>query len=257
MTDGPRRNRLYLVRHCEVFNPEGILYGHLPGFRLSERGLRQAHAIGRHLRGRPIRQIYTSPLQRAQETAAVIASYLDGVEVTTTAELIEAEFSHYLEGVKPRDVPWRRPLWLVHMVRPGLLRGDEPVPALAARVRAPLDRLLRDHPDAEGLCVSHGDPIQAFWVEADGRSPMALHRLQCLKGGMLELDYEEGRLTGKSYRPPEEIDQSELPDPALPPLPASPEREPEAAPTGSSSRSGTAPAAGTASAASSLPSSTS
>lgn len=227
VTDGSRVTRLHLVRHCDVFNPEGVLYGHLPGFRLSEKGIRQAHSLGRRLRDRPIRQIYTSPLQRAQETAAIIAGYLPEAEVTTTAELVEARFGLYLEGIKPRDVPWRRPLWLVHMVRPGLLRRDETVMAMAARVRAPLMRLLRDHPGGEGICISHGDPIQAFWVEADGRSAMALHRLQCLKGGMLELDYEGERLVGKVYVPPSEIDEADLPDPPLPAV-----RRPPA-PTGS------------------------
>ncbi|HET9052258.1 MAG TPA: histidine phosphatase family protein [Candidatus Dormibacteraeota bacterium] len=207
----PARTRLFLVRHCDVFNPDGVLYGHLPGFRLSDRGVRQAHSLGRRLAGEPIRQIYVSPLQRAQETASIIASYLPGVEVTTTEELVEARFGHYLEGVRPRDVIWRRPLWLVHMARPGLLPGDESVPELAARVRAPLERLLRDHPSESGICVTHGDPIQGFWVEADGRSPFALHRLQCMKGGMLVLDYASGRLVEKTYVPPEEVADEEVP----------------------------------------------
>jgi broad specificity phosphatase PhoE len=240
VTDGaarPASTRLYLVRHCDVFNPDHVLYGHLPGFRLSERGIRQAHSLGRRLAQTPVRQIYTSPLQRAQETAAIIASYIPGVEVTTTEELVEARFGRYLEGVKPRDVIWRRPLWLVHMMRPGLLRRDESVPEMAGRVRAPLQRLLRDHPGEGGVCISHGDPIQAFWVEADGRSAFALHRLECLKGGMLTLDYEGGELTGKAYEPPEEIAAVEVPDPPLPALPGERAVAPGPAPITTSSRS--------------------
>ena len=196
--------RVYLIRHCDVSNPDGILYGHLPGFGLSEKGVGQAHALGRRLAGTGVRQIYTSPLERAQQTAQIIASHLDGVPVTTTPELIEARFGHYLEGVKPRDVLWRRPLWLVHMVRPGLTRNDETVAEMAARVRAPMERLVRDHPGRGGICVSHGDPIQAFWVEADGRSAFGLHRLQCAKGGRLEVDYVDGGYASKRYVPPEE-----------------------------------------------------
>lgn len=223
MTDdgrAPTRTRLFLVRHCDVFNPDGVLYGHLPGFRLSERGVRQAHSMGRRLATEPIRQIYVSPLQRAQETAAILAGHLPGAEVTTTEELTEALFGRYLEGVRPRDVIWRRPLWLVHMARPGLLPCDESVPELAARVRAPLERLLHDHPAGSGVCVTHGDPIQGFWVDADGRSPFALHRLQCAKGGMLVLDYEGGRLAGKTYVPPEEVAPEELPTSSRSPAPA-------------------------------------
>lgn len=202
--DASVRTRLYLVRHCDVHNPDGVLYGHLPGFRLSDRGVRQAHALGEYLAQTPVRQIYASPLERAQQTAHIIASYLDGVPVTTTPELVEARFGGYLQGTRYRDVPWRKPLWFVHMVRPGVLPNDETVTEMASRIRAPLTRLLHDHPGAGGVCVSHGDPIQAFWVEAEHRSPYALHRLQCAKGGMLELDYEGEHLVDKRYRPPEE-----------------------------------------------------
>ena len=197
--------RVHLIRPCDVSNPDGVLYGHLPGFGLSEKGVRQAHALGRCLAGSGARQIYSSPLERARQTAEIIASHLDGVPVTLTPELIEARFGLYLQGVKPRDVLWRRPLWLVHMLRPGLLPNDETVAELAARVRAPMERLVRDHPGQGGICVTHGDPIQAFWVEADGRSPFGLHRLQCAKGGRLDVDYIDGRYASKRYVSPEEL----------------------------------------------------
>ena len=201
----PVRTTLHLVRHCDVDNPEGVLYGHLPGFRLSEKGVRQAHALGEHFAGRPVRQIDASPLERAQQTAHIIASYLDNVPVVTTPELVEARFGLYLQGVKPKDVPLRRPLWFVHMAWPGLLPNDESVGAMAARVRAPMLRLLRDHPGQEAICVSHGDPIQAFWVEAEERHAYALHRLQCGKGGVLTLRYDDDRLVSKEYTPPREV----------------------------------------------------
>jgi broad specificity phosphatase PhoE len=194
---------VYLVRHCDVENPGRVLYGHLDGFRLSEKGVRQAHALGERLASTPVRQIYSSPLERAQQTARIIASHLDNVPVTTTPELIEARFGYYLQGVPANiSIIWRRPLWLVHMVWPGILPDDESVGEMARRVRAPVLRLVRDHPGQGGICVSHGDPIQALWVESDGRRPWALHRLQCAKGGMLELDYEGERLAGKRYLPP-------------------------------------------------------
>ena len=196
---------LHLVRHCDVHNPDGVIYGHLPGFRLSDKGVRQAHALGRWFAGRPVRQIISSPLERAQQTAHIIASYLDGVAVATTPELVEARFGLHLQGVKPRDIPWRRPLWWVHMAWPGLLPGDESVADMAARVRAPLSRLLRDWPGEEGICVSHGDPIQAFWVDSERRHAYQLHRLQCAKGGVLTLRYEGERLVDLAYRKPEEI----------------------------------------------------
>jgi len=197
--------RVYLVRHCDVHNPDGVLYGHLPAFRLSSKGERQADALGRYLARTTAKVIYTSPLERAYQTSTIIASELHGVPIVREDDLVEARFGKYLQGVKPRDVPWRRPLWWVHMAWPGVLRRDETVAAMAERVRRPLLRVLREHPGDGGICVSHGDPIQAFWVEAEGRPPYALHRLQCAKGGVLVLDYRDETLEHLEYVAPERI----------------------------------------------------
>lgn len=194
--------RVFLARHCDVRNPEGVLYGHLPNFPLSAKGVLQAHAMGRYLATTPARLIYASPLERAQQTARIIAEHLDGAEILTSDDLIEARFGLYLQGIRPRDVPWKRPLWLVHMARPGLLANDETVRGMAGRLQRTIDRILASSPRDGGICVSHGDPIQAFWVRARGQRDWALHRLQCAKGGMLELDYAGGRLVGTVYRPP-------------------------------------------------------
>ena len=212
MSEAPVSTRLHLVRHCDVLNPNGVLYGHLPDFPLSDKGVTQAHALGRYFAGTHVRQIYSSPLERARQTSEIIASYLDGVPITYTDDLIETRFGLYLQGIPPKQVPWRRPLWLIHMVWPGLLRNDESVAGLAARVRRPLMRLLADHPGDGGICVSHGDPIQGFWVNSERRPRYALHRLQCAKGGLLELDYEGEALRELTYLSPARV--AELaPDP--------------------------------------------
>ncbi|MGO8686718.1 MAG: histidine phosphatase family protein [Candidatus Dormibacteria bacterium] len=195
--------RLYLVRHCDVANPGGVLYGYLPGFGLSEKGLAQADTLGRRLAGKSIRVIRTSPLERARQTAAIIAGHLDAPEVIPDDDLVEARFSLYLQGVRYAQIPWRRPLWWVHMVWPGLLRQDETVTAMADRVERSLQRLLDHAPEGNGICISHGDPIQAFWIRHLGRRPWALHHLQCVKGGMLVLDYLDRKLSHVEYVPPE------------------------------------------------------
>jgi broad specificity phosphatase PhoE len=205
VSQAPASTRLYLVRHCDVRNPDGVLYGHLPNFPLSDKGVHQAHALGRYFAKTTVRQIYSSPLERARQTAEIIASYLDSVPITYTEDLVETRFGFYLQGIPPKQVPWRRPLWLVHMAWPGLLRNDETVAGLAARLRRPLMSLLADHPGEGGICVSHGDPIQGFWVTADGRPRYALHRLQCAKGGVLELDYEGAALEKLTYLSPARI----------------------------------------------------
>ncbi len=207
----PASTRVFLARHCEVHNPSGVLYGHLPDFSLSERGVRQAHAQGRYLATTGARQIHSSPLLRAQQTAEIIASHIDGATIATTNDLVEARFGLYLQGIRPAQVPWRRPLWLVHMVRPGLLPNDESVGEMADRLERTIRRILTSDPAGGGICVSHGDPIQAFWVRSDGRPSWSLHRLQCAKGGMLELDYVDGSLCSTVYRPPAAEDADPLP----------------------------------------------
>jgi broad specificity phosphatase PhoE len=198
-----RRIRLYLVRHCDVANPRGVLYGYLPGFGLSAKGLAQAESLGQRLAGQPVRVIRTSPLERARQTTSIIARHLDSPEVIVDDDLVEARFGLYLQGVRYAQVPWRRPLWWVHMAYPGLLRRDERVGAMAGRVERSLERLLESVGDGTGVCVSHGDPIQAFWITYLHRHPWALHHLQCAKGGLLALDYESGKLVKVTYVPPQ------------------------------------------------------
>ncbi len=198
-----QRIRLYLVRHCDVANPHGVLYGYLPGFGLSAKGLAQAESLGQRLAGQPVRMIRTSPLERARQTTSIIARHLDSPEVIVDDDLVEARFGIYLQGVPYAQVPWRRPLWWVHMAYPGLLRRDERVGAMAGRVERSLERLLESVGDGTGVCVSHGDPIQAFWITYLHRHPWALHHLQCAKGGLLALDYESGKLVKVTYVPPQ------------------------------------------------------
>ncbi len=195
--------RLFLVRHADVANPRRILYGHLPGYPLSSKGVAQAEATGRYLSGEPIRVIRSSPLERARQTAAIIARQHGSPPLVVDEDLIEARFSHYLQGVPYAQVPWRRPLWWVHMARPGLLPRDESVDTMASRVERALLRALDEADGGTAVCVSHGDPIQALWIRQLGRPAWALHRLQCAKGGLLALDYEGRRLSRVTYVSPE------------------------------------------------------
>jgi hypothetical protein len=89
------QTRVHLVRHGEVYNPDGVLYGRLPGFRLSDKGNRQAQAVAEALSGRDVVAVIASPLQRAQETAAPIAAR-HSLPVDTDPDLIES--ANFFEG---------------------------------------------------------------------------------------------------------------------------------------------------------------
>lgn len=80
---------IHFIRHGNVGNPNKIFYGRLPGFHLDQEGRQQAQIAGEALRDRPIAAIFSSPLERAQETAAIISTSHNGVTVETNDLLNE------------------------------------------------------------------------------------------------------------------------------------------------------------------------
>ena len=72
---------VHLLRHGEVYNPDGVLYERLPGFALSARGIEQAEQAAEYLAERDIGYLVASPLERAQQTAQPLAAKvgLDGL----------------------------------------------------------------------------------------------------------------------------------------------------------------------------------
>ena len=190
-------------------NPRRLLYGHMPGFDLSALGRAQAAALGQSLRSAGIQRIVASPLDRAAETARIIAQGL-AVEpaLETDAALREADFSRYLQGVPYWQIPVRRPLWLVHKAKRGLLPGDETIQAMADRVLGVVRREAREHPGETIALVSHADPLVATWIVLDGRpqNEREMHRKDIQKAGMLQLDMDGVTAKAWEYIPPPKVD---------------------------------------------------
>ena len=202
--------RVYLIRHADVENPHKVLYGHLDGFPLSEKGRGQAVEIGRRLRDANLKRIIHSPLERAVETALIINSQLDvPAELVVDAELREAEFSRYLQGLPYWQIPLRRPLWFVHKARRGTLPGDETYEALGGRVLDVMKRVAVEHPGETAAVVSHADPLQAAWILLDDRphNEREMHRKVVDKAGMIQVDLTDGKPTAWEYVPPPHIEK--------------------------------------------------
>src|SRR5262249_38938868 len=110
------------------------------------------------------------------------------------AEVGQAEFSRYLQGVPYWQIPVRRPLWVVHKARRGLLPGDEPIERLGGRVVDAMERVAAQHPGEPAALVSHADPLQAAWVLIDRRpqTERELYRKQVARAGVLEVDLDGG-----------------------------------------------------------------
>jgi broad specificity phosphatase PhoE len=197
--------RVYLIRHADVENPHKLLYGHLDGFQLSSLGRRQSAAVGDRLRDEDVRRIVHSPLARAAETARLINERLAQPAVLESdADLREAEFSRYLQGLPYWQIPLRRPLWFVHKARRGLVPGDESVDRLGGRVLAVVRRLARERPGETQAIVSHADPLNAAWILLDGRAhnEREMYRKEVDKAGMLRLDMEGETPITWEYIPP-------------------------------------------------------
>ena len=96
---GQNRTIVHLVRHGEVDNPAGLLYGRLPDYHLSELGREMAERVAEHFSDRDVVHVRSSPLERAQETAAPIAEAL-GLPVVVDGRLIEA--ATYFKGCGSR-----------------------------------------------------------------------------------------------------------------------------------------------------------
>ena len=199
---------IYVIRHADVENPRRVLYGHLPGFHLSALGRAQAEAVGERLRDAGLRRIVHSPLDRAAETARLINEHLVPPAILEAdPELREADFSRYLQGVPYWQVPVRRPLWIVHKTRRGIVAGDESFDALGGRVLDVVKRLAREHPGEPMAVVSHADPIQAAWILLDGRAhnEREMYRKQVDRAGTLKLDMEGDRPVSWEYIPPPSV----------------------------------------------------
>ena len=93
----PVKTTVHVLRHGEVHNPDKILYGRLSDFHLSELGRQMAKVAAEALADRDVTYVVSSPLERAQETAAPIAAEFD-LEIATDTRLIES--SNYFEGKK-------------------------------------------------------------------------------------------------------------------------------------------------------------
>ena len=183
--------RIDLVRHGHVENPQRKVYGRLPGWRLSAEGREEARATAAHLRDRPIVRIYTSPLERAQETAAAIASAC-GAPVEIEEALIESALGAHWEGMKWAEVrSTRLPELDAYLHRPNEVDFvDEPFEALGERMARALRAIASRHPGQEVAAVSHGDPIKAALCTLRGLPISTLHERRVRTGGLVALELD-------------------------------------------------------------------
>jgi broad specificity phosphatase PhoE len=199
---GPVRTVVHLVRHGEVHNPTKVLYGRLPGFRLSERGLEQAEVAARFLAGRDIVAVIASPLERAQQTAEPIAAAY-GLDIQTDPRIIES--ANRFEGgvVEPGPGILRHPSHWSKLRNPFKPSWGEPYEKVAARVLAAVDDARDAARGHEVVLVSHQLPVFVARRASEGR-PMwhRPDRRQCALASVTSLVYDGDQLAYVRYCEP-------------------------------------------------------
>ena len=161
---------VHLVRHGQVYNPDGVLYGRAAGFGLSELGQKMAQRLGEHFADAPLVHLVSSPLQRAQETIAPIAAAHPDLEVHIDDRVIEAANVFEGRSFGNRNEILLRPSSWWAMRNPLKPSWGEPYTSILARMRAALVEAASHAIDGEALVLSHELPIWMARSWAEGRT---------------------------------------------------------------------------------------
>ena len=196
----PEITVVHLMRHGEVDNPGGVLYGRLDGYHLSDLGRQMAHVVARHLAAHDIVHVVASPLERAQETAEPIARE-HGLPVHTDPRVIES--ANHFEGHLTTRKDLLHPRHWHVLGNPMKPSWGEPYEHIAERMLAAVDdarRVARGH---EALIVSHQLPVWTVRNKLEGRRLWHDPRKrECTLASLTSLTYEGDELSSIAYSEP-------------------------------------------------------
>jgi broad specificity phosphatase PhoE len=196
------RTQVHLVRHGEVHNPDRILYGRLPGYRLSGLGLEMAGLVARHLADHDVAEVVASPLQRAQETARPIAE-AHGLTVGTAERATEAVTVFEGKAVAGGRGLLRDPSMFRSFLNPTKPSWGEPYQEIADRMIAAIADLKARGQGREIVLVSHQAPIWIARCALEGRRLWHDPRKrECTLASVTTLVYEDDRLESIGYTEP-------------------------------------------------------
>ncbi|MCB0897678.1 MAG: histidine phosphatase family protein [Actinobacteria bacterium] len=196
------RTTVHLLRHGEVYNPDKILYGRLPDFHLSDVGQQMAVMVADALETRDIAEIWSSPLDRAQETAAPLADRL-GLTPVIDDRIIEADNVFEGQRVSVGDGVLRQPKAWRYLYNPFKPSWGEPYTDVAARMRSAVTAARRSVRGHEALLVSHQLPVWISRLDAEGRRFVHDPRKrQCNLASLTSLTFDDDRLVSIVYTEP-------------------------------------------------------
>lgn len=196
------RTTIHLMRHGEVHNPLGVLYGRIAGYNLSELGHEMAATVAESLKGNDITYLVASPLERAQQTAKPLSELLN-LEIHTDERVIEAgnQFEGTTFGKGKGSLLRPKNWWLVR--NPLTPSWGEPYTEIAARMKAAVDDARTAARGHEAVIVSHQLPVwTARRAYENARFAHDPRKRQCTLASLTSLTFEDDDIVGVTYSEP-------------------------------------------------------
>jgi broad specificity phosphatase PhoE len=193
---------VHVMRHGEVYNPDGILYGRLPGYRLSPLGEQMAEVSAEFLANRDVTHLAVSPMERARQTMEPMAAQF-GIEPVIDDRLIEA--TNIFEGKRfgPGDGLWRHKRYWHFLRNPFRPSWGEPYAVQAERMFAAVSAARENAAGHEAVCISHQSPIvilrrflekKTLWHDP--------RRRQCALASVTSVTFEDDKVVSVEYADP-------------------------------------------------------
>jgi broad specificity phosphatase PhoE len=194
--------RFILIRHALTDAVGKTITGRLPGVYLNERGKRQVSVLADQLKGLSIDAIYSSPMERAIETANTIAAP-HHLNVSVLEELNEIDCGDW-SGRTIEELRSERSFQLFNSFRSGTrIPGGETMPEVQLRMVNCIEKLVNKHREQTVALVSHGDPLKAIACFYMGIHLDLMHKIEINPASVtiLEVYDETARITsmGSNY----------------------------------------------------------
>lgn len=180
---------IYFIRHGSTENKGQIIYGRMPGFNLSDIGRKEAEKAGKYFIDKGVKYIYTSPLERAFETADFISNQIPGSTITHSFDLNEVESSSW-QGLTPDEL-FKNNSYESFINDPNAKIGSENLNQLASRMKKFTKNIVRKHKGEKIICVSHEFPILALKFALEGKPLVCLKTYHLPTASILEFQFDD------------------------------------------------------------------
>lgn len=197
---------LLFIRHGENdFVKSHKMAGRIPGVHLNEKGQKQAQALAEALKDVPLKAVYSSPLERAMETAKPIAGS-HKLKIIQEPDIMDTDIGKW-QGKSWRVLGLTK-VWKIVQNAPSRFRFPEGESFVEAQTRCTtaLEMIIQKHRNPKDIVavVFHADPIRMAVAHFLGMPLDHFQRLSCDTGSLTVLHVSEARanLIKLNQRPP-------------------------------------------------------